>query len=101
MEVERSPLPDRLIRVRVQISGIVQGVFFRASTRRIALELGLKGWVRNLPNGRVEAIFEGEEEKVRKALEWCRKGPPGAKVEKVEEFYEPYKGEFETFRAIW
>jgi acylphosphatase len=101
MEDERTPLSKRLVRVRVRISGIVQGVFFRASTRHIALELGLKGWVRNLPDGKVEAVFEGEEERVLKALEWCRRGPPGAKVERVEEFYEPYKEEFETFRVIW
>lgn len=94
-------MPERLVRVRVYVSGIVQGVAFRASARSVALRLGLKGWVRNLPDGKVEALFEGEEESVRKALAWCRKGPLGAVVTRVEEVYEPYKGELDAFRIVW
>lgn len=71
-------------RVHVYISGRVQGVWFRASTKRIADEYGLSGWVKNLPDGRVEAVFEGDEEAVKKAVKWCHQGPPGAVVEKVE-----------------
>lgn len=84
-------------RVRVLISGRVQGVFFRAYTKEEAKRLGLKGWVRNLPDGRVEALFEGEDEAVEKMIKWCHRGSPASKVEKVEVFEEPYLGEYESF----
>ena len=70
--------------VHVKISGRVQGVFFRASTKQKAEQLGLKGWVRNTPDGRVEAIFEGEEHLIKYMLEWCNQGPPLARIDKVE-----------------
>lgn len=84
-------------RAHVLISGRVQGVFFRYGTRDLAVELGVKGWVRNLPDGRVEAVFEGDREKVERMVEFCRTGPPGAIVEDVEVKWEPYKGEFSGF----
>lgn len=84
-------------RVRVLISGRVQGVFFRAYTKEEAKRLGLKGWVKNLPDGRVEALFEGEDEAVEKMIKWCHRGSPASKVEKVEVFEEPYLGEYEGF----
>ncbi|HIE34064.1 MAG TPA: acylphosphatase [Candidatus Altiarchaeales archaeon] len=84
-------------RVHVFISGRVQGVFFRASTRDKALELGLTGWVRNLPDDRVEAVFEGEEEKVKEMLKWCNKGPAFASVSDVEYTIEKPTGEFSSF----
>lgn len=84
-------------RVHVFVSGKVQGVFFRSSTKDKADELGLSGWVKNLQDGRVEAVFEGEEGKVEKMVEWCRKGPEYAKVTTVEVIPEPYKGEFSGF----
>ncbi len=84
-------------RAHVWISGRVQGVFFRAHTQEVACRLGLTGFVRNLPDGRVEAVFEGEEEAVRKAIEWCHKGPPRARVERVEVRWEEPKGEFPDF----
>ena len=59
--------------------------------------MGVTGWVRNLPDGRVEAVFEGEKEAVEYMIEFCKRGPPAAKVEKVEVIWEPYKGEFESF----
>ncbi len=68
------------IRVRARVSGRVQGVWFRESTRRKALELGLRGWVRNCPDGSVEAVFEGEETADRSALEFVREGPPLSRV---------------------
>lgn len=68
----------------VRISGRVQGVWFRASTREEALRRGLDGWVRNLPDGRVEAVFEGDERALEAMLAWCRIGPPGARVDVVE-----------------
>ncbi len=89
------------VRVHVFISGLVQGVFFRWNTKRNADKLQLSGWVRNLPDGRVEAIFEGERENVEKMIEWCKKGPSGAIVEKVEIVYENYKGEFKGFKIIY
>ena len=70
--------------VHVIVSGQVQGVWFRASTKQKADELGLNGWVRNTPDGCVEAVFEGEEEIVEKMINWCGHGPPMAKVENIK-----------------
>lgn len=86
------------VRAHVFISGFVQGVFFRSNTKRMADMLGLKGWVRNLPDGRVEAVFEGEKPAVDEIIKWCHKGPPGAEVEKVEVIWEDYTGEFKDFK---
>jgi acylphosphatase len=71
------------VRVRVVVSGRVQGVFFRASCSDEARRRGVGGWVRNLPDGRVEAAFEGEEPQVAAMVDWCRHGP-GARVDAVE-----------------
>ena len=72
------------IRAHVTVSGLVQGVFFRDSARRRARELGVGGWVRNLADGRVEAIFEGDADRVRQVLDFLREGPPHARVDGVE-----------------
>jgi acylphosphatase len=85
------------VRAHVHISGKVQGVFFRAHTEEKAWKLGIKGWVRNLMDGRVEAIFEGEKEKVEEMIRWCNRGPPYSKVDKVDVEWEDYKGEFDSF----
>lgn len=85
-------------RAHVIISGRVQGVFFRASTRDEARTRGLTGWVRNLPGNQVEAVFEGEEEAVKGAVEWCREGPPFAVVRNVNVAWEAATGEFEDFQ---
>lgn len=71
-------------RVRVLVDGRVQGVFFRMETKRMARGKGVKGWVRNLADGRVEALFEGEPALVDEAIKWCHKGSPLARVSKVE-----------------
>ena len=63
-------------RVRVIVSGRVQGVFFRAATRMAATNLNLTGWVRNMDDDRVEAVFEGEDSDMEKMIAWCKKGPP-------------------------
>lgn len=84
-------------RLHIFVAGIVQGVFFRANTREEAISLGLSGWVRNCLDGRVEAVFEGEKDKVEKILKWCKKGPPGAMVRNVEENWEETIGEFDSF----
>lgn len=85
-------------RARLFISGRVQGVFYRANTQERARQLGLTGWVRNLPDGRVEAVVEGEEERIQELINWCHEGPPGARVEEVEVHWEDYRGEFEDFQ---
>lgn len=84
-------------RAHVYVSGRVQGVFFRSETQDEALRHSLTGWVRNLPDDRVEAVFEGEKENVEKLIEFCRKGPPGARVTKVDVTWEDYKGQFKSF----
>jgi len=86
-----------VIRVHIHVSGRVQGVFYRSNTRRRALGLGLTGWVRNIPDGRVEAVVEGEEEQIEKLIDWCRRGPPSAAVTGLEFRREPPTGEFDTF----
>ena len=73
-----------MIRRRVVVSGEVQGVFFRDSTRREAARRGVSGWVRNRADGAVEAVFEGPESAVGELVEWCRSGPPRADVRDVE-----------------
>jgi acylphosphatase len=87
----------KTVRVHVRIEGLVQGVFFRSNIKRRALTLGVKGWVKNLWDGSVEAVFEGKEEDVERLLEFCHTGPPGARVENVDVTYSSYKGEFQDF----
>jgi acylphosphatase len=84
--------------VHLFVSGRVQGVFFRASTRDTARGLGLTGWVRNLSDGRVEGLFEGDEEALRRLLGWCRNGPDGAAPERLETEWKDYSGKFRDFR---
>jgi acylphosphatase len=88
------------LRAHVVIEGRVQGVFFRASTRDEARKLGINGWVRNLPNGDVEALFEGDKSNVTRMLAWCYKGPPYAVVYKVNVSYETYVGDQEGFLVV-
>jgi len=78
--------------VHVLISGRVQGVFFRAETRDRARSLGIAGWVRNNPDGTVEAVFEGPRGRVESLVSWCGRGPRGAAVEDVEVTWEEPKG---------
>ena len=82
------------VRSHVFVSGKVQGVYFRQNTLQTANEHGVFGWVRNLPDGRVEAVFEGDEVAVNKVVEWCRVGPPASKVDKLDVKSERYTGEF-------
>jgi acylphosphatase len=86
-------------RVHVWISGLVQGVMFRASLKEEADKRDVKGWVRNTENG-VEAVFEGEHDKIAELVEWCRKGPKYAKVKEVKEKEEIFTGEFKEFRIL-
>jgi acylphosphatase len=82
-----------MVRRRVLVSGIVQGVFFRQSCVRVAHDEGVAGWVRNLDDGRVEAAFEGPADAVARLVDWCRHGPPQARVTHVEVIEEPLAGE--------
>ena len=84
-------------KVHVVISGQVQGVWFRASTRDKAQQLGLTGWVKNTAEGNVEAIFEGEEQQVQQMIDWCHHGPPQAQVYNVEVQKKPVSQSFEQF----
>jgi len=86
-------------RAHVYISGYVTGVFFRYHTRELAQRLGLRGWVRNTHDGRVEAVFEGEKEAVEQMLNFCHRGPSGARVSNVEVKWENYRGEFSGFEV--
>jgi acylphosphatase len=87
-----------MIRRRVVVSGQVQGVFFRDSCRRQAQAHGVTGWVRNRPDGAVEAVFEGEPEAVEAMIGWARKGPPAAEIDQVEVTEEEPAGE-RSFRV--
>ncbi len=87
-----------MVRAHLRIYGLVQGVFFRANMKRIADSLGVKGWVRNVPDGSVEAVVEGPRDKVEELIRWAHRGPPLARVERVEVTWEPYRGEFRDFR---
>jgi acylphosphatase len=86
-------------RAHVRISGQVQGVFFRDSTSRKARELNLAGWVKNLPDGRVEAVFEGSSESVKEILHWCEEGPQHASVENVDADIEDAGGDLSGFEV--
>lgn len=85
-------------RAHVWISGRVRGVAFRAYTRERAQSAGVNGWVRNLPDGRVEAVFEGDDADVRDIIEWCYRGSPWSRVDAVEVLEEVYTHEFDDFR---
>jgi acylphosphatase len=85
------------LRAEVIVRGFVQGVWFRQSTKDLATRLGVVGWVRNLPDGSVEAVFEGEKKKVEEIVGWCHRGPSGARVTKVEVSWETSVGEFNRF----
>ena len=85
-------LPVETVRAHVFVAGTVQGVGYRLSTLSAAKRLGLAGWVRNLPDGRVEATFEGEKATVEEAVYWCHQGSPYAKVKDVQVGYEAPEG---------
>lgn len=86
-------------RVRAVIEGRVQGVNFRMETTRAAEQIGVGGWVRNRSDGTVEALIEGDADKVDQMIAWCRKGPRPANVSNVELQEEAYKGEFRGFKV--
>ncbi|HEX9399957.1 MAG TPA: acylphosphatase [Anaeromyxobacter sp.] len=89
-------MADR-VRVHLVVSGVVQGVSFRAYAVDEARRLGLAGWVRNLPDGRVEAEAEGPRAAVEALVAWCRSGPPAANVDDVEVTWAPFRGDLGPF----
>jgi acylphosphatase len=91
---------ESTIRAHLIISGRVQGVSFRWYTQQQAHRLDLSGWVRNLWDGGVEAVFEGEAQAVRQAISWCHSGPPSAWVESVQVEYEKPTGLHRPFRIV-
>ena len=90
---------SQTVRAHLLISGRVQGVCFRAATEAEATARGLTGWVRNTDRGAVEAVLEGEKEKVETMIAWCRQGPPAARVAEVKLEWEPTKGDMNDFRV--
>ncbi|UCC41829.1 MAG: acylphosphatase [Candidatus Aminicenantes bacterium] len=88
-------------RANIFVSGLVQGVFFRDHTQRWATSLNLTGWVRNLRDGRVELLAEGDKEKIDELISRLEEGPPLSQVDRVDVRWEDYKGEFEDFRITW
>ncbi len=85
------------VRAHVIVSGRVQGVFFRAEARQAARRTGVSGWVRNLPDGTVEAVFEGTRAQVDAMLDWCRQGPPTARVDDLQVQEQAATGAFAGF----
>jgi acylphosphatase len=89
------------VRAHLYVSGSVQGVFYRSTAKKTADRLGVTGWIRNLPDGRVEVVLEGDEHKTVKMIEWCHEGPVGAEVYSVDVRWEPVKGEFSEFKIVY
>ena len=89
------------VRLHLIIEGLVQGVWFRDSTRKKARSLGVSGWVRNRPDGTVEVLAEGPEKDVAAFVSWCHHGPPSAEVARVRETRQGWQGEFTSFDIIF
>lgn len=88
-------------RIKIKVEGRVQGVFFRAHTQEKASSLGLTGWVRNTEDGGVEAVAEGNKKDLEALISWCHKGPPSAKVIRVDVEWLAATGEFRGFRVSY
>jgi len=95
--METNRMSDEPVRAHVLVSGRVQGVYFRATAADEGGRLGLTGWVRNLPDGRVEAVVEGPRERVQRFVTWCGAGPPSAKVTDVTTRWHEPSDEFTGF----
>ena len=89
------------VRARVIVEGRVQGVFFRHHTQAAAFRLEVRGWVKNRSDGSVEAVFEGDREKVDHMIQWCHRGPSEARVKNVHVVWEEYTEEFEDFSVTY
>ena len=89
------------VRIHICISGKVQNVFYRDFVKRHAIALNVTGWVKNLPDGKVEIIAEGEKEKVKQMVDWVKQGPPAAQVSNIDIERKEYKGEFKEFFIVY
>ena len=89
------------VRAHMFVSGRVQGVFFRQTTQQKAQSSGVKGWVKNMPDGRVEAVFEGEENAIKELVDFSRKGPRGALVTDFSVDWEKFVDEFDDFEIVY
>jgi acylphosphatase len=87
------------VQAHMVVSGLVQGVYFRDNTRRVAERYDVTGWVRNLPGSRVEAMLEGERAAVDQVIEWAQHGPPGAQVDSVEVDWNEFTGQYYSFEV--
>ena len=88
-------------RVRLLVSGNVQGVFFRQALKVVAKKNSVSGWVRNLKDRRVEAVFEGDGKSINLVIEWTRVGPANSRIDDIEVIYEEFKNEFSTFEVLY
>ena len=88
-------------RVRLLVSGNVQGVFFRQALKVVAKKNSVSGWVRNLKDRRVEAVFEGDSKSTNSVIEWTRVGPANSRVDDIEIINEEFKNEFSTFEVLY
>lgn len=93
-------MENKIARVHLYIEGRVQGVFYRSWASGLAYKLGLTGWVKNLPDGRVEAVFEGPKQKVKEMIEKCKKGSRFSEVSHIDEDWSNASGEFKGFEII-
>ena len=98
---DKNQIDMEKVRARVIVEGRVQGVFFRHHTEEMAFRLRVTGWVKNRRDGSVEAVFEGDRERVDQIVEWCRRGPSEARVTEVHVNWEAYTGEFEDFSVTY
>ena len=92
---------DKNVSVRVKISGRVQGVFFRMETKKYADRIGIGGWVRNMADGAVEAVFQGNDSQIARMTDWCKKGPPLSRVEDVTVKEEMAPEKFTSFEITY
>lgn len=88
------------VRARIIVEGLVQGVYYRANTTEVSKKHGVCGWVKNNPDGTVEAVLEGEKEDVELVISWCRVGPMRARVDSVDVKWEEFRDEFDDFTAL-
>ena len=88
-------------RVHIFVNGLVQGVYFRYYTAQTAQQLNLSGWVRNMRDGRVEILCEGDEDSLGRMVAWSRTGPSGARVEEIDVAWEGFTGEFDEFKILY
>lgn len=90
---------SNISQIKIIVEGMVQGVFYRASTRDAAQKLGVKGWVKNMPDRTVHALFQGDPETLEKMINWCRQGPPASRVDNVHTETIEVKKEYNTFEV--